>query len=313
MYPARNPLRPIAALVAASVGAALLLSPAAAAARESATRAAAIDFERDWIVTPEAGRELVAQGALVVDARDPELKKKQPLANAARTTWQELSQPDLPTKGRLLDDPREITRRLQALGVTSQRVVVVVADSKNGWGEDGRVAWTLKTYGHRRVVIVDGGIAALLAAGPLDVKAPTAPGDFQAALDPRWLISKEEVRAHLGSADLKLLDVREPREYAGRTPYGETRGGHIPGAKGLWYKDLLDKDGKLLPRAEIEKLLAARGITRGPEVVVYCTGGIRSGWTTVVLNDLGYRVRNYAGSGWEWAASPAAEFPLVKE
>jgi thiosulfate/3-mercaptopyruvate sulfurtransferase len=308
----RRSLLSIAASFAAA--AALFAATPSTGARESAAAAAAVDFERDWIVSPGAGRELVQKGALVVDARGADLKKKQgALAGAAAVEWQDLSEPSLPTKGRLLSDAKELDRRLQALGLTAERPVVVVADPVNGWGEDGRVAWALRTFGHRKVVIVDGGLPALQQGGPLAITAPVVPGTFHATFDPRWHVTKEEIRAHLGKGDLALLDVREPREYEGKTPYGEARGGHIPGAKGLWYKDLLGKDGKLLPRAEIEKALAARGITRDSNVVAYCTGGIRSGWFTTVLNDLGYKARNYPGSGWEWAGSPAADYPLAKD
>lgn len=306
-------LRARSATLILAAAAAISSLPAPAAARETATTAATVDFAVDWVVSPSAGRELIAQGALVVDARDADLKKKQgALANAAPVVWQDLSQPDLPTKGLLIDDLAEATRRLRALGLAADRPVVVIADPVKGWGEDGRIAWTLRTYGHKKVVIVDGGLPALLAQGALSVKPPTIPGTFQATVDARWLAKKEEVRAHLWKNDLAILDVREPREYAGKTPYGESRGGHIPGAQGLWYKELLAKDGRLLPRAEIERLLAAKGVRRGAPVVVYCTGGIRSGWVTTVLTDLGYAVRNYAGSGWDWAGAPAAEYPLEK-
>ena len=125
-------------------------------------------------------------------------------------------------------------------------------------------------------------------------------------------IKKEEVRSKLSNRDVAFLDVREAREYEGKTPYGESRGGHLPPAKHLFYKDLLDKEGRLLPRDEIEKVLADRGVTRDKEVVSYCTAGIRSGWVTAVLNDLGYKARNYAGSMWEWSAQSAADFPLEK-
>jgi thiosulfate/3-mercaptopyruvate sulfurtransferase len=284
-----------------------------AGARESATSAAVVDFERDWIVSPKAGRELIQQGALVIDARGADLKKKGALPNAAPVEWQDLSEPNLPTKGRLLSDAKELDRRLQALGLIAERPVVVVADPVNGWGEDGRIAWALRTFGHRKVVIVDGGLPALQNDGALTIAPPVVPGTFHARFDTRWHVQKEEIKTHLGRGDLALLDVREPREYAGKTPYGEARGGHIPGAKGLWYKDLIGKDGKLLPRADIEKVLASKGITRDSNIVAYCTGGIRSGWFTTVLNDLGYKARNYPGSGWEWGGSPAAEYPLVKD
>ncbi|THF62645.1 sulfurtransferase [Pseudothauera rhizosphaerae] len=283
-----------------------------ALAREVAVSAAAIDYERDWVVSGRAAYELIQQGALVIDARGDDLKKKSKIANASSVIWQDLAEPDLPTKGRLLSDPNVVNKKLQALGVSKDRPIVVLADPVNGWGEDGRITWALRTWGHDKVVVVDGGLAAVQKEGPLNIQPPKTPGDFVVAPTSKWEIRKEELKQSLSNKNLVVLDVREPREYEGKTPYGESRGGHVPGAKGLWYKDFIGKDGKLLPRAEIEKVLASKGITRDSEVVAYCTGGIRSGWFTTVLNDLGYNVRNYAGSMWEWSAQPAAEYPLVK-
>ena len=64
---------------------------------------------------------------------------------------------------------------------------------------------------------------------------------------PAFKIIRDELRNSLGPPGIALLDVREPREYAGETPYGESRGGHVPGAKHLFYKALLESDGKVLP------------------------------------------------------------------
>jgi thiosulfate/3-mercaptopyruvate sulfurtransferase len=282
-------------------------------ATEAAVSAATVKFERDWVVTPRAGYELIEQGALVLDARGADLKKKQgAVPNAVPVVWEDLAEPSLPTKGRLISDAKVLNSKFQTLGISKARPIVVLADPVNGWGEDGRVAWALRTFGHSKVVVVDGGLAAVQKEGALHVQPAKVPGDFTVATNNKWDIKKEEIKEHLAKKDLVLLDVREPREYEGKTPYGESRGGHVPGAKGLWYKDLIGKDGKLLPRTEIERVLATKGITKDSNVVAYCTGGIRSGWFTTVLNDLGYKVRNYAGSMWEWSSAPALEYPLEK-
>lgn len=284
-------------------------SPAFASVNAAST--AQINYERNWIIQPQAAYELIQQGALVIDARGTDLKKKAPLPGASSVVWQDLAEPDLPSKGNLLSDPDVLNKKLQALGVSTGHPVVVLGDPVNGWGEDGRIAWALRTWGHDKVVVVDGGLSAVQKEGPLNVQAAKT-GDFVIAPTNQWEIKKEELKELLTNKDTVVLDVREPREYEGKTPYGESRGGHVPGAKHLWFKDLIGQDGKLLPQNELEKILASKGITKDTEVVSYCTGGIRAGWVTTVLHDLGYNARNYAGSMWEWSAQPAADYPLVK-
>lgn len=289
----------------------LVALPPAVHASSTAVNGDAVNFQRDWVVTPQAAFALIKQGALVIDARDATAKKKTPLAGAVSLDWQDLAEPNLPLKGLTL--PIHVgTQKLQALGIASDRPIVVVADSVNGWGEDGRLTWQLRNWGHQQVVLADGGVAALENMGPLNIKSAVLPGNFIAHDHAPFGITKEEVQAKLGRQDVVFLDTREPREYEGKTPYGESRGGHLPPAMPLFFKDLLDKNGRLLPRNDIEKVLASRGVTRDKEVVSYCTAGIRSGWMTTVLIDMGYTARNYAGSMWEWSALPATDYPLQK-
>lgn len=295
------------------VSAATVASFAPAQARTTAVNAAAVKFESDWIVLPQAASELIAVGALVLDARGKDVKSKQGLiANAVPVTWQDLSQPDMPLKGHLLDSDIQLTQKLQALGVSKNQAVVVLGDPANGWGEDGRLVWTLRSLGHSKTVMVDGGLPALLQLGKTAVQPPKTPGDFVVARNRQFDIRKEELKDRLGKTSTLIVDVREAHEFAGKTPYGEARGGHLPGAKHLWFKDLIGKDGKLLPRTEIEKVLVSLGVTKDLEVISYCTAGIRSGWFTVLLTDLGYTAKNYTGSIWEWSAAPADQYPLLK-
>ncbi len=175
--------------------------------------------------------------------------------------------------------------------------MVVIADSRNGWGEDGRIVWTLRSLGHAQAYLVNGGVAALLADGPVQLAA-VAPGDFTVARTDAYGVTKEELRAELGSANLVILDTREPREYAGETPYGESRGGHVPGAKPLFYKDLVGEDGRVLEGDALKARLEALGVGPDTQVVSYCTGGIRSGFVTAVLRNVGIDAKNYSGSMW---------------
>lgn len=265
---------------------------------------------QSWLISADQARQLISSGATVLDARADELRTAQPLDGAQAVSWKDFSQPKGPQQGRLSDDDQALTAKLRALGISAQRPVLVLADNVKGWGEDGRVAWTLRTLGHPQALIVDGGIAALLNAGPVTITRASA-GDFTVQRNQRWSIERDELRALIGRNTNVILDTRELREYAGATPYGESRGGHVPGAQPLFYKELLGADGKLLPAAQLQAKLQQRGVTADQTIVTYCTGGVRAAWVTAVLSDLGYSVRNYAGSMWEWSSAPAEQYPLV--
>ena len=102
-------------------------------------------------------------------------------------------------------------------------------------------------------------------------------GDFTIKRDPRWAIERDELRKLVtGGGAATIIDTRERREFDGETPYGERRGGHLPGAVHLHYRDLLDSEGQLLGRDEVRKRLVALGVSQDRQTVVYCTGGVRS-------------------------------------
>lgn len=269
-----------------------------------------------WVVSPGQAVSLLERGATLLDARGVDAWERGALENSIGVTWQQFSQQEYPHQGKLLADEALLAQKLSEVGVFNDRPVIVVADPTNGWGEDGRIVWMLRTLGHRQAVLVDGGYQALVEQQvPVVERAePIAStmGDFTIHRTEQWEVNQAELRRLINTSNVVIVDVRESREYQGQTPYGESRGGHIPGAIHLYYRELLDEQGNLRSRAELLSLLQQHNIALEQElqVISYCTGGIRSGWFTSVLTDLGFGAQNYAGSIWEWSAAPAEEYPL---
>ena len=274
------------------------------------------NLEKQWVVSAEQARQLLAAGATLLDARPRRLQRRRPLPGAIPVSWKEFSQPKQPWRGKLLEDDRLLTEKIQAIGVFQEVPVLVFGDTAKGWGEEGRIVWMLRSLGHKKTVLIDGGernsaITAIQATNK-GTSPPPQRGDFVVKRVGNWQIEREELRASLAKNNLVVIDAREKREYFGKTPYGESRGGRIPGAIHLYYKDLLAKNGLLLSREEIVAKLEQKGIRPTAEIAIYCTGGVRSAWLTSVLADLGYKVKNYPGSMWEWSAGSPESYPLEK-
>jgi len=268
-----------------------------------------------WIVSADEALRRVAAGARLLDARKAEAFAAGHVTGAVHVRWDSFSAGAASQRGRLSVDDARLRAQLEALGVDAGGPVVVVGDPVAGWGEEGRVAWMLRTLGHAEAAWVDGGHAALVAAGAQETQAVVEAqrGQLPVRRTSRWTADTAGTASLRAADDVVLLDARERREFDGQTPYGETRGGHVPGAVHLHYRDLLDGRGFLRSREEVESLLAAVGVAADRRVVVYCTGGVRSAWLVSVLVELGWpRVHNYAASMWEWAARPAGEFPLQR-
>lgn len=197
--------------------------------------------------------------------------------------------------------------------------------SENGIGNDttvvfygegiqfGVYAWWAFTYcGHPNAVVLDGGRYRWVKEGrELSRDVPQA----QAAhyeMRPRrhgMRVSYRDVLEGLERADRVLLDGRSPEEYAGlrvNTPegpdVGAVRYGRIPGARHVYFEELLEADKTFKPLPELRALLARAGATRDKETVAYCRMSHRATVLYFTLTELlGYdRVKVYDGSWTEW-------------
>lgn len=244
----------------------------------AATPAVAVDvirFDQRWLVSVDEARALIANGALVLDARNAALKTAAPLTNAQPILFQELADKD----GNLLGDDSALNDQLQKLGVDAGQPIVVVADPFQGLGEDAEIVWALRSLGHARVVMVDGGLPALLAAGLPTIQPPFGRGNFRIERRNDWSIDAADIQQHQRDGDFAVL------------------GSDIA-------PELLGDEGGLKSRDSIDAILAARGINRDSLVATDGQDRLAGAWLTAVLIDLGYDARQPAGAS-EYALTAA--------
>ncbi|MCA9565067.1 MAG: sulfurtransferase [Myxococcales bacterium] len=255
-------------------------------------------------VTPAEAAILVENGAAFLDARSLEQYSSSHPAGAVHVDWQWFSDPA--ELGRLNDDLGELASRFRTLGV-GFGPVVLIGDWDSGWGEEGRLFWTLEALGHSDAHIVAGGFGGWTSDGlPVHQQVEHAePGDFSPRLDPDVVADLSRVEDWVANSNGQLIDVRSAAEFEGATPYGEARGGHIPGAQNVAWSRFFE-GGELVGASTVVGFF---GEARDTPITLYCTGGVRSAFVYAVLRSLGYEdVRNYAGSWWEYAASePSAD------
>jgi len=273
-----------------------------------------------WIINANTAKQLIEAGATILDVRSRISWGFGHVINARCVNWQEFSQKTLPNKGKLLDNSQVLEQLLRQIGISNNNPVIVIGNptSPLHFGEEGRIVWMLRTLGHCQVAFVDGGQQALVKAGVALEMWGTKPqqiGDFGINRTTTWETSAHQLQSRLNHPqNLIIIDSREAREYAGATPYGEKRGGHIPEAVHFYFKELLQPNGYLLSSEQIDYKLKLVGIEKGSdkEIITYCTGGIRSAFLVAVLVNLGYtNVKNYAGSMWEWSQAENYSYPLV--
>lgn len=248
---------------------------------------------------------------LAIDARGTDtMKKDGSLEGAIGVVWQQLStvsdgNPGEANWGVVLDSER-LSKALSDIGLTKDKDIVIFADTKNGWGDDGRILWTLSMAGYDNVKILDGGIDAIKESGLPISKEPAPYVPTTVTIDNIDLadsINTDELNALLAEGKVKIIDTRDESEFNGATKYGEAAGGHIPGSINISYLKLLNEDGTLKSNNEIDSMMSEYEISKDDIIVTYCTAGIRSAHMQQILEMNGYsNVKNYDESFYRWSA-----------
>lgn len=219
--------------------------------------------------------------------------------------------------------PAEFARRCSAAGVSNDSLVVVYGDPLQygtyGW-------WMFRYLGHADVRVLDGGKALWQAQGrPMTTTAPeitaaryTAPAGRNEAMRAR----RDDVLAFIDVAaagDGVLLDHRTIEEYRGERvnmignpDVGAERAGRIPGARHLFFEELLADNKRFKSPDELRAIFAERGADGSSDVLSYCRLSHRATLCYFAMTELlGWdHVRSYDGSWTEWGSLVGA--PIEK-
>ncbi|NTE03549.1 sulfurtransferase [Agrobacterium tumefaciens] len=199
----------------------------------------------------------------------------------------------------------QFAQLLQKLGI-NKNTHVIVYDDKNGGNAAARLWWMLRSIGHEKVQVIDGGFQAAIKAGfptTNQTEIPKSVGEYQISawnLPLSDIYEVEEVAKH---QEYIVIDVRDANRYAGLTEPIDTIAGHIPGAINIPFTENLNENGHFLsPDILKEKYTSALATVKPENVIVHCGSGITACHTLLAMDYAGLPIpKLYVGSWSEWS------------
>lgn len=198
----------------------------------------------------------------------------------------------------MLTSKKKVEKLLGENGISNETTMVVYDSNKMN---AARFFWTMLVYGNENVKVVDGGIAAIKAAGlALSTDVPAVVPATYTAQDKntQWVATVDDVRAQVNEPDenVALLDVRSDEEYM--------EAGKVPSSI-LWnYLDNFHADSTFKTTQTTRINYIEKGLRPEKEIIIYCQTSMRAAPVFLRLYDAGYRnIKIYDGAYLEWSSN----------
>jgi thiosulfate/3-mercaptopyruvate sulfurtransferase len=211
----------------------------------------------------------------------------------------------------MLPTPETFAGAMSALGIADTMTVVVY--EQEGVFSAPRARWMLRAFGAKDVYLLDGGLAAWLAAGLPTESGPVhrAPASFTATLDTNAVRSYAQIQQTIASGSQiagQIIDARSAGRFAGTAP--EPRpglsSGHMPGSTSLPFTELVS-EGRLKNPTQLREIFREKNIDIDRPITTSCGSGVTAAVIALGLEMAGAKnVALYDGSWAEYAQHPNA-------
>ncbi len=205
----------------------------------------------------------------------------------------------------MLPDAATFGAMAGALGLSEAMTMVVYDDTDLLGG--ARAWWMLKHYGARDVRILEGGLRAWVAGdhpveiGPFRRSRAT----FTATFDDSTVVDARRVLDAATTGVAQIVDARAAVRFEGSTPEPRPglRSGHIPNARNVPWREMVDASGRLRARDQIATAFTKAGVDIDRPIVATCGSGVSAAVLILGLDQLGQRDTGlYDGSWSEWGS-----------
>lgn len=197
-------------------------------------------------------------------------------------------------------------KTLTDLGISKNKHLIIY-DDNNGSNAAARFWWMLKSAGHEKVQVLNGGInEAKKNNFPMSAKTEIIKPAAEPYLITEWtlpLIEMNTVENVSQNPDYLVIDVRSKERYDGKFEPIDLIAGHIPGAINMPFTENLDEQGLFLdPQVLRNKYEQLFNQIKSENIIVHCGSGVTACHTLLALAYAEMEIPNlYVGSWSEWS------------
>ena len=198
---------------------------------------------------------------------------------------------------------------MQSVGLNKNDIVVIV--SKGASNSDvtmaSRLYWQLKYFGHKKIAILNGGMAQWIVDKRKISKKPAKvkKGNWVATTQNESILATSKDVSNAVKAKTQLVDTRTMSLYLGTWNKSYVYGkGHIPGAK-VYPNELMTTSKmpvKFITKSDTGSLFKAMNINTNSKTITYCNSGHLASGTWFLMHEVlgNKQVKLYDGSMHQW-------------
>ena len=204
-----------------------------------------------------------------------------------------------------LPDFDKLIKKLGDWGVDNQTQVIAYDDVGGAFAV--RLWWQLRTFGHDKVAVLDGGIPRWIKEQrPLTTERPKINSKtFTATIDNSTWLSSDQIQKNITAKNFTVLDARTPERYRGESEPIDTVAGRVPDSINRAFQLNLAENGLFLKADELKKqfenIIQQTPNQSAENVVHLCGSGVTACHNMLAMEIAGLTgSKLYAGSWSEW-------------
>jgi thiosulfate/3-mercaptopyruvate sulfurtransferase len=200
----------------------------------------------------------------------------------------------------------DFAKTLTDLGISKEKHIIIY-DDKYGSNAAARFWWMLKSVGHQKVQVLNGGLKhAMENHFPMSSKSEIITRAAEPYEVDNWLLPHIDinlVEKASKTTDYLIVDVRDKERYEGTIETLDLIAGHIPRALNIPFIDNLNESGLFMEPEKLRtKYKSICGEIKAEKIIVHCGSGVTACHTLLAMDYAEMELPSlYIGSWSEWS------------